>query len=38
MAIALISAPKILFLDESSTGVDPGSRRVLWSMMKAIIR
>ena len=38
MAIALLSAPKILFLDESSTGVDPGSRRVLWSMMKAIIK
>jgi ATP-binding cassette subfamily A (ABC1) protein 3 len=36
-AIALISAPKILFLDEPSTGLDPVSRFHLWKMLKSII-
>ena len=29
-AIALLNYPKILLLDEPSTGVDPESRRVMW--------
>ena len=29
-AIALMSYPKILLLDEPSTGVDPDSRRIMW--------
>ena len=29
-AIALMCNPKILLLDEPSTGVDPESRRVMW--------
>ena len=29
-AIALMSKPKILLLDEPSTGVDPESRRIMW--------
>ncbi|EQC42571.1 hypothetical protein SDRG_00301 [Saprolegnia diclina VS20] len=33
VAIALIGAPPLLFLDEPSTGVDPVSRRFLWNVL-----
>ncbi|KAF1324094.1 Atp-binding protein, partial [Globisporangium splendens] len=35
-AIALIGAPKIIFLDEPSTGVDPSSRRKMWDVIAAV--
>ena len=34
VAISLIGAPLIQFLDEPSTGLDPASRRMLWSAIK----
>ena len=34
LAIAMIGRPKILFIDEASAGVDPGSRRVMWNAIK----
>jgi ABC-type multidrug transport system ATPase subunit len=34
LAMALIGRPKILFIDEASAGVDPGSRRVMWNAIK----
>ena len=35
VACALVGDPDILFLDEPSTGLDPQSRRQLWSMLEA---
>jgi ATP-binding cassette subfamily A (ABC1) protein 1 len=36
VAIALIGAPKILFLDEPSTGMDPVARRFMWEVLSEI--
>ncbi|CAK4308096.1 unnamed protein product, partial [Aphanomyces euteiches] len=33
VAMALIGAPPILFLDEPSTGMDPVSRRFMWDVL-----
>ena len=34
VGIALIGDPKIIFLDEPTAGVDPYSRRHMWSVLK----
>ena len=36
IATALISHPRILFLDEPTTGLDPQSRRALWNEIRAL--
>ncbi|MEM9171945.1 MAG: ABC transporter ATP-binding protein [Pseudomonadota bacterium] len=36
LAIALINAPKIVFLDEPTTGLDPQARRNFWSLIHRI--
>jgi len=34
VATALVASPKILFLDEPTTGLDPQSRRQLWDIVR----
>jgi ATP-binding cassette subfamily A (ABC1) protein 5 len=34
IAIALIGDPKILILDEPTSGMDPTSRRAVWSLLQ----
>jgi ABC-2 type transport system ATP-binding protein len=38
LACALLSKPELLLLDEPSVGVDPISRRDLWSMVQELVR
>jgi ABC-2 type transport system ATP-binding protein len=38
VATALVANPKILFLDEPTTGLDPQSRRQLWEIIHAFQR
>lgn len=35
VAISLVSDPKIIYLDEPSTGLDPENRRQLWDILSA---
>ena len=36
LALALINRPRLVFLDEPSTGLDPQSRRNLWDIVRTI--
>lgn len=38
VATALVASPKVLFLDEPTTGLDPQSRRQLWDIVRAFQR
>ena len=38
VGVALIGEPRIVFLDEPSTGVDPFSRRLMWTLIASTMR
>ena len=37
LAVSLIAAPPIIFLDEPTTGLDPRSRLAMWSIIKKLL-
>ena len=37
LAVSLIAAPPIIFLDEPTTGLDPRSRLVMWDIIKKLM-
>jgi ABC-2 type transport system ATP-binding protein len=38
LAISLIAAPPIVFLDEPTTGLDPRSRLVMWEIIRGLMK
>jgi ABC-2 type transport system ATP-binding protein len=38
LAMTLIGEPLIIFLDEPTTGLDPRSRRVVWDLVRELVR
>ena len=37
LAVSLLAAPPILFLDEPTTGLDPQSRSGLWAVLRELV-
>ena len=37
LAVSLIAAPPVLFLDEPTTGLDPRSRAELWDVLRGLV-
>ncbi len=37
LAMSLVGAPRIIFLDEPTTGLDPRSRRTMWEIIRDLV-
>ena len=37
LAMTLVGSPRIIFLDEPTTGLDPRSRRVMWDIIRDLV-
>ena len=37
LAMTLIGSPDVIFLDEPTTGLDPGSRRTMWDIVRSLV-
>ncbi|MEU2834221.1 ATP-binding cassette domain-containing protein [Streptomyces lavendulae] len=37
LAMTLVGRPRIIFLDEPTTGLDPRSRRTMWAIIRALV-
>jgi ABC-2 type transport system ATP-binding protein len=37
LAMTLIGAPQVIFLDEPTTGLDPPSRRTVWEIVRSLV-
>ncbi|RJQ82171.1 ATP-binding cassette domain-containing protein [Amycolatopsis panacis] len=37
LAMSLVGVPRIIFLDEPTTGLDPRSRRTMWSIIRDLV-
>ncbi|ONI83543.1 ABC transporter [Saccharothrix sp. ALI-22-I] len=38
LAMSLVAAPKVIFLDEPTTGLDPASRTTMWDAIRDLVR
>ena len=37
LAMTLVAAPSVIFLDEPTTGLDPRSRRTMWNIVRTLV-